>query len=252
MQFAFYEIFKKRIMNFDDNTAIIFTHIPKCAGTSLRESIIVNNIEESLIYRSGSFKEILSYKKDLKYVIGHWPYGIEDYFHFNNPIRRRDKIRITFLREPIDHLISFFYFQKQQIGYSAFKHEIGDKSIVEFYESVPRALNLQTKFCAGVLYEQIFRRINNAGCDLQLKKAEQNILKGFDFVGQFENYTNDLELLAKTYSLKLSITHNNVTKTHKRITKDDLSVEELNKLRELNSLDMKLYEYAIENIFSHR
>ncbi|WMI68442.1 sulfotransferase family 2 domain-containing protein [Mangrovimonas sp. YM274] len=239
-------------MHLDDNIAIIFTHIPKCAGTSLRESIIVNNIESSLIYRSGSFKEILYYKNDFRYIIGHWPYGIENYCHINNPVRNRQKLHITFLREPIDHLISFFYFQKQQIGYSAYKHEIGDKSIVEFYESVPRALNLQTKFCAGVFYDQLFRRTSKAGAKIQLNKAKQNLIKRFDFVGQFENYTNDLELMAKTYNLKLDITHNNVTKTHKRIAIKDLSSKELNKLKELNSLDMELYKFASENFFSQR
>lgn len=239
-------------MHFDDTTAIIFTHIPKCAGTSLRESVIVNNIESSLIYQSGNFKEILGYKNDFRYIIGHWPHGIEDYFHIKNPIRGRKKIRITFLREPIDHLISFFYFQKQQIRYSAFKDEIGNKSIVEFYENVPRALNLQTKFCAGVFYEQFFRRTSKAGSNLQLRKAKQNLLKSFDFVGQFENYTADLQLLAKTYNLDLTITHNNVTKTHKRIAKKDLSKMELDKLRELNSLDIKLYKFASEKIFNHR
>ncbi|MGJ5642452.1 sulfotransferase family 2 domain-containing protein [Formosa sp. S-31] len=239
-------------MFLNEKTAIIFTHIPKCAGTSLRESIIVNNIESSLIYRSGSFKEVINHKKDFRYIIGHWPYGIENYCHFKNPIRNRKKLHITFLREPIDHLISFFYFQKQQIGYSAYKQEIGDKSIVEFYESVPRALNLQTKFCAGVFYEQLFRRTSRAGSKIQLNKAKQNLIKRFDFVGQFENYTNDLELMSKTYNLKLDITHNNVTKTHKRIAKKDLSLKEINKLKELNALDMELYKFASEKIFSNR
>lgn len=239
-------------MQFDNNTAIIFTHIPKCAGTSLRESIIVNNIEPSLIYRSGSFKKILHYKKDLRYIIGHWPLGIENYVHITNPLRKRKKLRITFLREPIDHLISFFYFQKQQINYSAFKDEIENKSIVEFYETVPRALNLQTKFCAGVLYEQLFRRTAKKGSHVQLAKAKDNLIHKFDFVGQFENYATDLQTIANQFNLNLKLTHNSVTKTKKRPAKNELTESELNKLRELNSLDINLYKFATENIFNQR
>ena len=111
---------------FDDKNLIIFTHIPKCAGTSFRYSIIEPNIPQEMMYRpAGGICKLIRHKNDFQYMIGHLPFNADKFIHPCNPCRKRIKIYITFLREPIDQMISFYYYQLQLGKYSAY---INDKN----------------------------------------------------------------------------------------------------------------------------
>jgi len=237
-----------------EDRAIIFTHIPKCAGTSFRESIININISEEYVYTSHNFFSFFKYKKDFQYIIGHWPFGIEKYVHPLNPVRRRKKILVTFLRNPIDHLVSFYFFQKQQGKYSNYAEDIKGKNIVEFYKTTPKALNLQTRFCAGVFYEQFFKRTiqKYKGTHFQLKVAKKNLIQNFDFVGQLENIANDMSYFCHNYNLKFEYKYAEITRTKKRPKTHDLSPETIKILSELNNLDIELYSFAKEQLFFKR
>lgn len=235
-----------RIMK-NNKAVIVFTHIPKCAGTSFRSGLIEPNISAGKIYRSSSFKEILKYKQDFQYLIGHYPFGIERYLHPLNPARKRPKIRLVFLREPIDHMISYYYFQIQSGQYSKFWPQIKKQNIVDFYTKNYTARNLQTRFCAGVFYELIFRKIlHNSDKNLLLNKAKKNLSK-FNFVGLFENIEDDMKTIAKKYKLEYKPAYSQSTRTRKRPSVNELEENTKQILSRLNELDIQLYRFVKED-----
>ena len=230
---------------------IIFTHIPKCAGTSLRESLIKNNINNSLIYRpEKGIRGIIGYKQDFAYMVGHWPYGTENLISPFNPARHRKKIYITILREPLDHMISFFYFQKQLGRKSLFKKKIDEYDIVSFYQNNPAACNLQTKFTAGLFLERFCRyTIFQRGSYLQLLSAKKNLIHNYPYVCQFEKLDIDLKNIALDLNLDFCSVYDQTTKTRNRPASDKIDQDIIDQLMQYNRLDFQLYKYAQNNIW---
>jgi hypothetical protein len=230
--------------NYDTDLKIILTHIPKCAGTSFRQSIIAPNIPESMWYRPGSFLSILTHKKDFRYIIGHFPLGIEKYIHPLNPAKKRNTIRIIFLREPVDHMISYYYFQLQLGKQSKYYPQIKKQDIIAFYQKNYTARNLQTRFCAGILSELIFRKVLiNSNSNILLKCAKKNFSK-FDFIGSFENINNDMKTFAEKYSLNYKPVYSKSTKTNFRPKPSELKPKTQKMLKQINQLDIALYDFA--------
>jgi len=235
-------------MNFTKK--IILTHIPKCAGTSFRRSVIAPNISESMWYRPGSFLSILTYKKDFQYIVGHFPLGIEKFVHRLNPARKRNTIHITFLREPVDHMISYYYFQLQLGKKSKYYPEIKSQDIVEFYQNNHSARNMQSRFCAGVLTELFFRKIFHSSENaFLLYLAKKNIIKSLDFVGRFEKLNIDMERFARSFNLNYHPTYSQTTKTKNRPKIAEISIETQKQLKRINRTDVRLYNYALETIW---
>lgn len=240
-------------MTLNANTAIIFTHIPKCAGTSFRNSLIVPNIEEEMMYRpSGGISKLIKHKKDFRYIIGHLPFNAEKYIHLSNPARKRKTITMVFLREPIDQMISFFYYQKQLGKYSAYlKDEEAD--IVHFYKTTASAQNIQTRFCSGIGLDLFFNKIlKNPPNKLQLSRAKKNINSKINFVGQFENIGKEMQYISEKYKLIYQPTYSKTTKTKNRPSVDALKKEVKEELSKINNLDIELYQFAKEKIWANR
>jgi len=147
---------------------------------------------------------------------------------------------ITVVREPVDRVISSFYFMrtyKLHPLYWKFKRE--NWSLEDFVRRSPRE-NVQCKIIAGAEYAK--------PCTAEIcERAKENLVRYFSVVGLFEHFEESLALMKLRFGWKLQrYSSFNVTRTRPR--KADIPQSTLDLIAEKNSFDISLYNCAA-NIF---
>ena len=95
--------------NFDEDNQLVFIHIPKTAGTSLRYMIEPHfGVSEICpLYNRGELEGVNSqYIERFPYIRGHIPYELME------KMLTRKRTWITMLRDPVERYISQFLFQQ--------------------------------------------------------------------------------------------------------------------------------------------
>ncbi|WP_397545998.1 hypothetical protein ABUL39_07710 [Rhodothermus marinus] len=231
----------------------VFVHIHKTGGTTLNWGILHKNYSKECIldvHKPLTAKEIalvyLSLSEDnrkrIKLITGHFDFGIHEYI--NIPCRY-----FTLIRNPVDRVVSLYYFVKQTElgevflrtrGYK--KEEVDKMNLVDFLESgmFPEANNGQVRMISGVGRSVNFGEVNE---DL-LRLAISNLNKYFSVIGITEYFDESLLLMALKFGWKrIWYTKSNVnTKKPRR----KLSEKELCTLQKYNKMDILLYNYVRE------
>jgi Galactose-3-O-sulfotransferase len=150
---------------------------------------------------------------------------------------------MTFLREPVDRVVSHYHQHLQPLGDTTPRATSGKKrsaaSIVEALEaSDPRTCNLATRLLCG--HPARTAQLSDGA----LEDAKAN-LRGFAFVGLQERFEESMVLLQRMLGLDLT-PYVNRHVTVGRPLVEDLSDEERRLIREHNELDSELYEFAQE------
>ncbi|WP_445487020.1 sulfotransferase family 2 domain-containing protein [Niallia sp. 03133] len=209
-----------------DKAVSVFIHIPKTGGTTLNEIF-------KRQYNSKKFHDHDSYNGEIKTldelneheknkilaVAGHHFYG--DHEYFNKPFRY-----FTMLRNPVDRVISLYYFLQTFPGYERVK----DMSLEEYILAEPEAQNNQTVLICGDFVNP----------DLDTAKER---LKTFQIVGVTDMFDESLFFLKKEFNWKkVNYTKKNITKN--RPLKEEISSDLINLIKEYNALDIELYYFA--------
>jgi len=214
----------------------IFLHIEKTAGTSL-VSYIKNSVAEKNFYytRPELLNDPEVVKNELsKYnaLAGHIRYGqIEKNFE--------DVFKITFLRDPIERILSFYYYAKES---PETKDHITVQSkklnILDFLD------HCQEKNDRRFVNGMTFKLASDCTQQEELASAKKN-LETMDCIGIQKYFDESLSILSYKTGWKPVevVPRTNITK--KRSNQNELSSEIVEKILELNQDDQLLYEYAI-------
>jgi len=206
---------------------IIFMHIPKTGGTTLNK-IFKRSYTENEIYdhvpleaMSKHFSQLKEDdKKGIKAISGHHFYGIHDLFS-------KPYTYFTMMRNPIERVISLYYFLKTYPGY--YEENMRNMSFEEYIDWDPQARNGQ------------IHQICGQNSQLSLEKAKEN-LKVFEVVGITEMFNESLLLLKNKFKwANIEYVKENVTKSRPRI--GEVSTEIIKKIEKNNELDIELFEY---------
>jgi Galactose-3-O-sulfotransferase. len=222
--------------------AIIFLHQPKTAGTTLNRLIEweyplfeMYSIDPVFFRRSWAHLQRLSRKrlKRTRVFKGHMLFGLHE-------ILPQSATYITVLREPVDRVISAFYFMRNYKLHPLYwKFRWEDWSLEDFVRRSPRD-NVQCKIVAGAEYEE--------PCTAEIcERAKENLVRYFSVVGLSERFDESLALMKLRFGWKLErYSSFNVTRT--RPKKGDLPQSTRDLIAEKNSFDISLYDCAA-NVF---
>ncbi|MCG8325362.1 MAG: sulfotransferase family protein [Thiotrichales bacterium] len=225
-------------MLLDRDLIIIFTHIPKAAGTTLDRFFCVRSMlsNEPRIRMQGSLYGLGEYDAyqefirrpesdfaSTRYLVGHLPYGIHEHLS-------RTPYYITLLRDPLARALSHYKF-----GIERKRWGTGD-SLTDLYVAGVMPDNIQVRQIAGC-------RDKSERCDQQmLQRALENLHDKYGLVGvtgEFDAFLQKLIVLLEWPD----ILYTDFQTSTQELDEDAIKKME-NEARPYNELDLLLYEEA--------
>ena len=249
---------------------ILFMHIPKTAGTSIRNMIEKNfsKDERLYIYEESRWKTPYDIKKmdhdtkkNIKIVYGHFLFGIHKYF--DEPTKY-----MTIIREPVDRILSAYYHFKTIPTHKKIMLKIfnwGANLPISLPKLLQQRHSKQLKNHYFVVNNKLsvveFVKCGRFGVDNTMVRRISNIPVGYGKITQeiyetaiynIENYFVDVLLMedmkqsvARLASIigstDLSMRMDNVNKKRERTGLDGNT---LSFLKETNKYDLMLYDYC--------
>jgi sulfotransferase famil protein len=222
--------------------ALIFLHLPKCGGTTLNR-IIEWEYSPLRIFSIDPVLYLWSYQKlnrwpasrlaKMQVLKGHMPFGI----HRRLP---QPFTYITFLRDPVERVISAYYFAKNYLLHP--KHQWISKLTLEEYVRLSPNHNVQTKYLSG---REFVGDYHAGDCtDEMLAMAKENLVRHFSLVGLTERFDEGLAILKIIFGWQISkYAKFNVTRI--RLKKASLPASTVELIKERNRYDVSLYDYGV-------
>jgi hypothetical protein len=233
---------KKLDKHANQENVLIFLHIPKAAGSTLHR-IIEKQYEPSTIFTIPSFysskeefRQAAEFQlKEIKVLKGHMFFGLHEVLP--NP-----STYITFLRDPVERIISHYYYVLQNPIHYLYKDVKANNMSLKEYAGSGLSLELdngQTRFIAGFN----FLDHSQPASQEMLEVAKQNLKSHFAVVGIVEEFNKSLITLRKRFDWKTPFyVKENTTKN--RLKKKIISKDTLEVIKKYNELDIELYRYA--------
>ena len=226
---------------------IIFLHIPKNAGSTIRD-ITRRQYSPKGVFTIPSGVAMESTLEQLEQLSVHQSQKIqliEGHFGFGtHELIAQPATYFTFLRKPVDRFISAYSYIKQTSSHE--HHQViksQNFSLDDYVNSnliKEQALdNIQVRFLSGKR-----GRINRSNLrESALEEAKANLKNSFVVVGLVEEFEKSLLLLKKKINWK-NVFYISQNRSHQNQTY--YSENTLNLIKELNQLDLRLYEYGCE------
>lgn len=233
--------------------SFIFTHIPKCGGTSFRqyinEAALASNIKPDNIYIPGfnnlgndknlpqlNDKELKDLQgKKIKILANHCKYGENK----GMGIEPAKPFHFTILRDPVKRFISHYHFFYYTLGYNDCKGIGLDKlSEKKFISLLDKLGNIQIGYLSNIKFKKV------VGLENMLKIAKYNIQYEFDSFGIVEDMKTTIKQLDETMPDWLNLSGNFPILNKSNSKKVNLSKQTLERIKKANKYDIDLYKFA--------
>ena len=222
-------------MQSEGSTKLVYIHIGKTGGTSLRSilsvALGVKGCSQGFLQSHMTAADAAKYQ-EFQVIVGH--------------ISRSDQVRwfpdrqvITVLREPIDRCLSFVHYARSlppdSFPAAAEAHRL---SALDFIETAPAQENVY-----NTMVRQLGGHMLDPPTDLpQLLERAKETLRDALWVARQETLQADLLRLSAILGRDLSDLRENVTPTRPAIENEPKEL--VDRLMELNRYDMRLWDWA--------
>lgn len=221
---------------------LIYPHIPKTAGTTMM-GILEQNYNSGFyrVMNQGNYRDWLREPRSVRDATtclqGHFTYGVHK--HISRPYQY-----ITFLRDPIERVISFYYYVRDKNSHRLSKL-FNKTSLATIIESrwYAATSNDMTRFIAGRNDIGINPPIGEMSPD-DLALAKRH-LKGFTAIGFVETFDEDLQTFAEKFGWT-NIEYQSELVHHTRPHKAEMPPATIALIERYNKQDLELYAYARE------
>jgi len=184
-------------------------------------------------------------------------------FSYAEPLLK-DRFSFTFLRDPIERLISLYNFSRnrdpQESSFYAFATENEFSNFVSLfadggphetehynlgdYESVWNHMTWQLAYGWNSQNTQTPHKTILDYSEEELLRLAKANLKRLGFVGLHQSYERDAVYVRKRLGMPEELPIPQSNKSPKTVRMQDLDLDTLGKVKTLNRLDMELYDYA--------
>jgi hypothetical protein len=227
---------------------VIFLHIQKTAGTTLR-TVIERLYETSAIYSiypyNKNYPDIDVFKKlsdseksKIKIICGHISFGV----HESMP---QECTYITVLRNTVDRVVSFY-------SHITRDGQEDDEQLLSYRTTAKQNnMSLSDFVASGIAYQtdnhqtRILSNMNPSVGECtpdMLEEAKKNLREHFAVVGLTERFDESVMLMKKVFGWKTPFyLTTNVSQNRPSVDEEDIKV-----IEEHNKLDIELYNYASE------
>ncbi|MFT6166287.1 MAG: hypothetical protein ACJAV5_000907 [Vicingaceae bacterium] len=181
----------------------------------------------------------LSKKDQLRFSLiqGHSADKLIDFTHSNAKI-------LTILRDPIDRIISHYFYIKTYKGHFLHKKIIEDSISLKDYCSLNLSNDLENQYIVHFSKLPLSEIRKNEEAALAL--ALTNITKKYDLIGFQSNLTDFFTAFSEMMKLpKRNINNNKVNTTSKRLKVEELDEGTLNGIVKYNQLDILFYKKLV-------
>lgn len=227
---------------------VLFLHIPRTAGSTLHGIMKKQYAEDEMFTGQLLFgDEIASFtalpeerKRNLKIVKGHFAHGVHD-------LLPGDHAYMTFLRDPIDRVVSLYHFVKRRPDNSL--HEAATSmSLKDFVASgvaPTHTDNGMTRFLGGAAMDD-FGTITAEVLDRAIVNLEACAV-----IGLTERFDESLLLCRKAFGWNEPVFYERQNVTQNRPAIETLDPETLAAIEATNQLDSILFEKGV-TLFEER
>jgi hypothetical protein len=222
----------------------LFQHIPKCAGTT-----IINTIEGQLKHKSvnlegkyGSKTEVWGHlvrqNLDIDNIVS--IHGHRTFYGLHSMTNRKYRY-YTFLRNPIDRVISLYNFWADCKAREHIMYRDGNLISFQDFLKTDYVMNNTIRF----LYYAMEGERTPGSQIINFSDYHLDVAKRFLdhcwFIGFVENFEEDFNLICSAMGIKSSKIHKRASKKYFQLSQEPAVKEQI---LEINQLDVKLFEYA--------
>lgn len=222
---------------------VVFIHIPKTAGESLKQSIHHNY--KKIHYHYYPYPFPLYHPEEIEFLAGHFAFGWEKFLFLD-----KETFTFTFVRNPLKRLLS-------QLNYD-FRYFI-EMSETDISLQMMQLLNSQSKdsfknfvelnlyyYYDNCLVRYLSGRWNNVPIgklttnDLNLAKKNVHLI---DFIGDTDNYESDVLKLENLLGIKIYKNILDNVRDYSYMTNFDVNIIP----DQYIDLDIELYQYYLKS-----
>jgi hypothetical protein len=230
-----------------EKPTLIFIHIPKTGGSTMG-IVLGRQYPKRVLWRFKPHRrdELVAAYKALpererqKYRIlkGHVPYGMHEW-------TGRPTTYITMLRNPIEHVTSYYYYALRRPTSAIYK-ELNENNIsLEEFARSPMAdgwENLQTRLLCGSAVPDAWDNSKPVRREM-LDAAKANIERDFTCLGLTERFDESLLLMKRLLGWQ-NVTYVKRRVTEKRPRGKDIPAGAIEAIRQRTELDAELYDFV--------
>lgn len=230
-------------MKSNSDQALIFLHVPKTAGITLHRIIEKQYRPDEMFTVLKEVESIDQFRvlpedqrAKVRVLKGHFFFGVHE-------LLPRPSTYFTVLRDPIDRVISHYYYVLLRDTDSKLHRTVSEKnlSLEQFLESgvLPSADNGLTRYLSGVGDSAPYGKCPQSALEL----AKSNLENHFSVVGLTDRFDETLILLKRAFGWKFAF-YKNKNITSDRPPKEKLSASTLALIERYNELDRELYRFG--------